>query len=80
MRQLFTIVLSIFLVSAGAITADADGCNECHSKNPKMVKMHATLEFKDCFKCHGFGRIKPKEQLMEQRQTDQLCIGCHGNQ
>lgn len=52
-------------------------CNECHSKNPKMVKMHQALGFKDCFKCHGFKGKKSKEELKEQMVTDEKCVGCH---
>lgn len=31
----------------------AHACNVCHSKNPKMARMHEKLGYKDCFACHG---------------------------
>jgi predicted CXXCH cytochrome family protein len=53
-------------------------CKVCHSKNPKMVKMHQELGYRDCFKCHGLKKKKSPEELKQQMATDQLCIGCHG--
>jgi predicted CXXCH cytochrome family protein len=52
-------------------------CNVCHSKNPKMVKMHEALQFKDCFKCHGSGQVKKGEEQKTQMVNDPLCAGCH---
>jgi len=52
-------------------------CTVCHSKNPKMVRMHEALEFKDCFKCHGRGRIADPEDMPRQMRTDPLCKNCH---
>jgi hypothetical protein len=53
-------------------------CGECHSKNPKMVRMHEALEFKGCFQCHGSGRLKPRPEQRRQMMTDPLCVRCHG--
>jgi len=55
----------------------AFACNECHSKNPKMVRMHKELEFKDCFKCHFNGSLKKGEELKAMMQTDERCVRCH---
>ncbi|MBI5846747.1 MAG: hypothetical protein HZB31_02125 [Nitrospirae bacterium] len=53
-------------------------CNECHSKNLKMRKMHEALGYKDCFKCHGFGQVKKApEERAAQMISDSLCIDCH---
>ncbi|MBI4691430.1 MAG: hypothetical protein HY754_14360 [Nitrospirae bacterium] len=55
----------------------AIGCNVCHSKNPKMVKMHKELEYKDCFKCHGPTAVKSLEERKKQREADIVCGRCH---
>jgi len=52
-------------------------CNQCHSKNPKMVKMHKALGFKDCFKCHGINAKIDKNNLKAQMFADDRCTGCH---
>lgn len=62
-----------FVAQAGSGLA----CNECHSKNPKMVKMHAELGYKDCFNCHGRGMKKDPEEKKSQMLTDERCSGCH---
>ncbi len=67
----------ILLLLAANLNAFAFQCNVCHSKNPKMVKMHQALGYKDCFKCHGFKGKKSKEELKVQMVTDDLCKGCH---
>lgn len=56
------------------------GCSVCHSKNPKMVKMHAEPRNKACFECHGRGRIRSREELPAQMAGDPLCIECHGRE
>jgi hypothetical protein len=57
--------------------ASSLACNVCHSKNPKMVRMHEALEFKNCFTCHGPGAKKmdgdPKTAMM----SDERCFQCH---
>jgi len=53
-------------------------CNECHSTNPKMVKMHQELGYKDCFVCHGIGPKKSPEEQKMRMANDQLCVRCHG--
>ena len=55
----------------------AFGCNECHSKNPKMVKMHKELEYKDCFNCHGPNAGKQLEERKKYRASDPVCSRCH---
>lgn len=52
-------------------------CNVCHSKNPKMVRMHEQLEFKDCFKCHFNGSLKKGEEMEVMMQNDERCVRCH---
>lgn len=55
----------------------SSACNVCHSKNPKMVKMHAELGYKDCFTCHMPGKRKSAEEWRQQREKDEKCIRCH---
>jgi predicted CXXCH cytochrome family protein len=57
--------------------APAHACNVCHSKDPKMVKMHAALGFKDCFVCHGPAAKRIPQDQKTQMDTDPLCSGCH---
>ena len=52
-------------------------CNVCHSKNPKMVRMHTELGYKDCFTCHMPGKRKSPEEWNQQRESDEKCIRCH---
>ncbi len=54
-------------------------CNQCHSKNPKMVKMHKALGFKDCFKCHGINVKIDKKNIKTQMFVDERCVECHKN-
>ncbi len=68
----FTLAVVILLSHSYAF-----GCNVCHSKNPKMVKMHKEQGYKDCFNCHGFGKKKSPEEQKEQMVSDRLCVGCH---
>lgn len=74
MKKVFLFLIINFIIIKSVI---AFQCNECHSKNPKMVKMHQALGMKDCFKCHGFKGKKSKEELKAQMITDDKCIGCH---
>ncbi len=59
-------------------------CNECHSKNPAMVKMHKALKGRGCFDCHkvgqklmGKGEPKDLSSLLARRGNDPLCVECH---
>jgi hypothetical protein len=76
MKAAMTIVVwfgvTIFLPSPGSAA-----CTVCHSKNPKMVRMHEALGFKDCFMCHGPGKKKSSAERKEQMSTDPLCNSCH---
>jgi hypothetical protein len=56
---------------------NALACNVCHSKNPKMVRMHEALEFKDCFSCHGPTAKKSADPPEKQMLTDDRCVRCH---
>jgi predicted CXXCH cytochrome family protein len=73
MKSLAVIVL--VLLSLSLAGHDALACNVCHSKNPKMVRMHEALGFKDCFKCHGPG--KGGGDSRARMASDPLCINCH---
>lgn len=64
--------------------ANAFQCNECHSKNPAMVKMHKALQGRGCFDCHKVGeklmgkaRPKDRDSLLKRRVADSLCVECH---
>jgi hypothetical protein len=77
------------LIAAIALLLSAQGafafeCNECHSKNPKMVKMHEALHGRNCFDCHRIGeklmgKAVPKDRSAQMARwgTDPLCVGCH---
>jgi predicted CXXCH cytochrome family protein len=67
------VCISMVLISYSSSSA----CNVCHSKDPKMVKMHAALGFKDCFNCHGPGKKTSSPEQPDQRNSDPLCAGCH---
>lgn len=75
------LIAFLFLVA----DADAFECTVCHSKNPAMVKMHQTLQNQGCFDCHkvgaklmGKGQPKDSESLLKRRQTEEICLPCHG--
>jgi predicted SprT family Zn-dependent metalloprotease len=77
------VVLFITLLLATQ-SAYAFQCNECHSKNPAMVRMHRAVQGRDCFGCHkmgeklmGKGIPKDKGAQMKRRETDPLCAECH---
>lgn len=72
-------VSSLLLASALLLfpAFPAQGCNVCHSKNPKMVAMHRELGFRDCFNCHGQGLKKTPEARKAQQTSDNRCAGCH---
>lgn len=76
-------VVIVFALLA-AQSAQAFQCNECHSKNPAMVRMHKALQGRDCFACHkmgeklmGKGIPKDKVAQMKRWSSDPLCVGCH---
>lgn len=73
--KLYVTFIAVVLMFLGE--SHAFGCNVCHSKNPKMVKMHKELGYKDCFNCHGPGKEKPPEERKIRMVSDELCIGCH---
>jgi len=65
-------------------SAYAFECNECHSKNPAMVRMHKAVQERDCFGCHkigeklmGKGIPRDKAAQMKRRVSDPLCVECH---
>ena len=67
-----------------AQTAAAFQCNECHSKNPAMVRMHKAVQGRGCFDCHSIGEKlmgkgvpKDKAAQLQRRATDPLCVECH---
>ena len=77
-------VLSMIALLLVAQSAHAFECNECHSKNPTMVKMHKALQGRNCFDCHSIGEKlmgkgipKDKAAQMQRRVTDPLCFECH---
>ena len=77
------------LILTGAIlfaaqTASGFQCNECHSKNPAMVRMHKALQGRNYFDCHQPGEklmgksvAKDKAAQLQRRKTDPLCVECH---
>jgi len=67
-----------------AQSAQAFQCNECHSKNPAMVRMHKAVQGRDCFACHkigeklmGKGIPRDKTAQLQRRVSDPLCVECH---
>ncbi len=74
----------LVVLSLGTPVAYAFQCNECHSKNPAMVKMHKALQGRGCFDCHKvgeklMGKAQPKDRdsLLTRRVADPLCVECH---
>ena len=81
MKKATFVLLSLLVVPA----AYGFECNECHSKNPAMVKMHDALKGRNCFDCHKIGeklmgKAVPKDRAsqMKRRQTEAICLECHG--
>lgn len=74
--KIFVIFMAAVVMFSGQFSY-AFGCNVCHSKNPKMLKMHKELEYKDCFNCHGPKAVKPIEERKKIRKTDIVCSRCH---
>ena len=78
MFMIALVFISLLIAMGIALaTHEVYGCNVCHSKNPKMVKMHEELGFKDCFTCHGPGMAKTPESQKAQMIGDERCIPCH---
>jgi len=71
------VILLVALLSSGLFSFSALACTECHSKNPKMVRMHEALGFKDCFNCHGPAAKKSGDVPEKQMMTDGRCVRCH---
>lgn len=78
------IVVAILALLITTQSAFAFQCNECHSKNPAMVKMHKALQGRDCFACHRIGeklmgKAVPKDKAaqMQRRTTEAICLECH---
>lgn len=79
-----TAALIAICLSYSPVVAEAFQCNECHSKNPAMVKMHQAVQGRGCFGCHkigeklmGKGQAKDKQTLLARRAVDELCRECH---
>jgi hypothetical protein len=80
-------ILSLVLAAVPLFPAltSAFECKVCHSKNPRMVAMHKTLEGQSCFGCHkvgeklvGKGKPKDLDSLLKRRVTEAECLPCHG--
>ena len=53
-------------------------CGECHSKDPKLKRMHEALQFKGCPKCHvSRSEMKFTDEAKANRGKDPRCIPCH---
>jgi len=76
LKILLVVFMTVSLLLCMASIPEA-ACNECHSRNPKMRKMHEALGYKDCFKCHGMGQVKKGDEQKTQMTSDPLCIDCH---
>lgn len=77
MKILPVVMMTVSLVAAMVSTPEA-ACSECHSKNPKMRKMHEALGYKDCFKCHRFSQMnRGADERAAQMYSDPLCTDCH---
>ncbi len=68
------ILLLILMPAQPSLSA---ACTVCHSKNPKMVRMHEALEYKDCFKCHGPMSERKTPQAKDETVKEVLCVACH---
>ena len=75
--MLRTVLLTAAIAAASLPTAVSAACNVCHSKDPKMVRMHSALGFKDCFTCHGPAKELPAKERIGERPSDQRCLPCH---
>jgi len=80
MKKAFPFIL--FLLATQP--AHAFECNECHSKNPAMVRMHQAVQGRDCFGCHRIGEQLmgkgiPRDRVaqLKRRISDPRCLECH---
>lgn len=78
------LLIIVAFLAVSATSASAFQCNECHSKNPAMVRMHEALRGRGCFDCHkvgeklmGKGQPKDRNSLLQRRGSDPLCVECH---
>ena len=76
--------IALIVLLLAAQSAQAFQCNECHSKNPALVRMHKAVQGRDCFACHkigeklmGKGIPRDKVAQMQRRVSDPLCVECH---
>jgi len=64
-----TLLLLMLLIAAwiALFAREAFCCNTCHSKKPKMVKMHEELRFENCFKCdeQGVEKTPEKQKILQ---------------
>src|SRR6266542_889043 len=84
MKNLAAPLSLLFVLTLSLTAAHGYQCNECHSKNPAMVRMHKALQGRGCFDCHKMGeklmgksQPKDRESLLKRRTTDSLCVECH---
>ncbi len=77
MKPAIPILFLAALLPLLGVPADASACTVCHSKNPKMVRMHEALGLKDCFVCHGPSAKKTNDPISVQMTSDERCVLCH---
>jgi len=84
LRGILPVIIGAASLVATVTPVLAFQCNECHSKNPAMVRMHEALRGRGCFDCHkvgqklmGKGQPKDLHSLMARRSSDPLCVECH---
>jgi len=75
--MMLSLILCSAMTSLAAEPSFFPACNECHSKNPKMVRMHSALGFKNCFSCHGYVKELPVKERIGDRASDERCLPCH---
>lgn len=89
MRDLFivTVVGALLALASPALSAKKEfKCTECHTKNPKLYRMHEAAGFKDCMLCHKPGSFRfgqalggntPTPEQVSRWATDPVCMRCH---
>jgi predicted CXXCH cytochrome family protein len=77
--KLFLLVSSAMIVLMYA-AQPAAACTVCHSKDPKMVRMHKALQYKDCFKWHGPASERKTPNATDEMKTEPLCVSCHASE
>ena len=73
----YPVTAVLLIIVCGIFAHPVSACTVCHSKDPKMVRMHEALEFKDCFVCHGPAAKKSNDEPKKQMLTDERCVKCH---